>query len=148
MRITRVVGRPRKTLNDLPANWKQLLLDSATIGGGRRDWQAILKIHNNTWDSWIKSIDEFKVTIEEVKIISQAWWEMQGRRLVNGSKGNGTIWAINMKNRFGWGYKKNASADDTESPWVKNDCFIVTATISQTEATQAYIAFCSREGDK
>lgn len=109
MQTKRAVGRPRKTLNDLPNNWKQLMLDSANDGGGRAEWQAILGISNNTWDGWMRNLEEFKVAVEEAKTLCQVWWEKQGRRLVTGANGNGTIWAINMKNRFGWGNKTNMS---------------------------------------
>jgi hypothetical protein len=143
MQKKRAVGRPRKTLNDLPNNWKQLMLASAKNGGGRAEWQAFLGVSNNTWDGWMKNSEEFKVAVEEAKILCQVWWENQGRRLVTGANGNGTIWAINMKNRFGWRYKANTSSD-IENPTQTNESAFISAHMTQAEASQIYMDFCSR----
>lgn len=74
--------------------------------------RAYLATHCGTfsqdlWERFIKEIDEFSVTIKKGKLISNAWWERQGRESLRDKTFNPTLWYMNMRNRFGWRDNEN-----------------------------------------
>lgn len=96
-------GRPRTSLKDLPEDWEAQLIALAQQGAGRVEWQCALGVHNTAYLTLLEDSQEFRAVIARCKLLYQAWWEKLGRRGAAGQvEINGTVWALNMKNRFKW----------------------------------------------
>lgn len=101
------VGRPKETLDSLPDNWKETLLQLYKEGGSDEEAKAIIwemrgSFSNNLWDRWMEEEPEFWETIKSGRILSQAWWTYKGRKSLENPAFSYTGWYMNMKNRFGW----------------------------------------------
>lgn len=113
----RPVGRPRTTVNDLPENWKQIMLDCGQEGGSAVEMRCLLGIAQTAWETLLEDSEEFRVTAKTAKDLCEVWWERRGREMTTGSEGNATVWIFNMKNRFNWRDKQeiemNANVHNT-----------------------------------
>jgi len=115
-----VMGRPRTTVADLPAEWESMMREAAQDGASAVEIRCILGIGESAWETLIEDDADFRRTVKESKDLCQVWWERQGRKMSCGeSDGNATTWIFNMKNRFGWHDKQqvdNISSDGSMSP--------------------------------
>lgn len=102
MATKRPVGRPRTTINDLPVNWRDLVIDCGQEGGSAVEMRCLLGIAQSAWETLLKDSEDFRVTVKNAQDLCQVWWERQGRHMTTGADGNATVWIFNMKNRFGW----------------------------------------------
>lgn len=118
------VGRPRTKLEDIPENWRQIMIEAAQEGGSKVEAMAALGIYKKAWATLVEDYpDEFGATVEECDILCQTWWEAQGRKMTTGSPGSAVVWKFNMQNRFNWREKTDAehtSPDGSMSPRGKN----------------------------
>lgn len=115
----RKVGRPRTTTNDLPEDWKQIMLDIGQEGGSAVEARCMLGISESAWRTLLEDSDEFRSTEKTRQALCEIWWERRGREMATGSDGNATVWIFNMKNRFGWRDKQDidhSSKDGSMSP--------------------------------
>lgn len=64
------------------------------------------KFSQVTWDALKEREAEFLLTIQQSKILCQAWWEKMSRKSLKSKNFQTGSWYANMKNRFGW-YDKN-----------------------------------------
>lgn len=101
------VGRPKETLDSLPEDWKETLLQLYKEGGSDEEAKAIIwemrgSFSNNLWDRWMEEEPEFWETIKSGRVFSQAWWTYKGRKSLENPNFSYTGWYMNMKNRFGW----------------------------------------------
>jgi len=115
----RQVGRPRTTINDLPKDWKQLVLDCGQEGGSAVEMRCLLGIGESAWGTLLEDSEDFRRTVKQAQDLCNVWWERQGRRMATGADGNATVWVFNMKNRFGWHDKQHldhTSSDGSMSP--------------------------------
>ncbi len=71
-----------------------------------------LGISRKTLYNWIKKYPEFAEAVAEGEALSQRWWEDRGRDACTNGEFNGTVWALNMKNRFGWRDKHEHTGED------------------------------------
>ena len=117
-KVERPTGRPRTTVDDLPSNWKKLMLDCGQDGGSATEARVLLGIGNSAWDTLLKDSSIFRETEKRRKALSEVWWERQGRKMAVGAEGNATVWIFNMKNRFGWRDKQEI---DSTHRLVKDD---------------------------
>ena len=95
-------GRTRKTLKDLPVNWKSLILKEMGSGASQKEIMAELKIGSQLFYDLIKRDEEFSNTIKKGIELAEAWWMKQGRINLQNRKFSAVLWYMNMKNRFGW----------------------------------------------
>lgn len=114
-------GRPKKTTNDLPDNWKGIMLEIAEGGGSELECRHAIGISESLWYRLKEEDQEFSQTIKSCKDVCQIWWERLGRNMSTGAieKGNSTTWIFNMKNRFGWHDKQqvdHTSSDSSMTP--------------------------------
>ena len=98
----RPVGRPRTTVNDLPADWREIVMDCGQNGQSAVTIRCKLGIATSAWETLLEDSQDFRETIKEAKILCEHWWEERGREMAMGLDGNATVWIFNMKNRFGW----------------------------------------------
>ncbi len=106
-------GRPKKTLKELPANWKSSVLDQMKEGASIEEITCLLGISYPTYDRLCREEPEFSETIKRGKQLSKAWWMKQGRlNLFTDPKSfSYTGWYMNMKNRFGWTDKQETNVN-------------------------------------
>ena len=95
------VGRPRTTVEDLPANWKEIMADCGQEGGSAVEVRCSLGIGESAWGTLLEDSEEFQQAEEQRQMLCQVWWEKQGRRMVVTGDGSASVWIFNMKNRFG-----------------------------------------------
>lgn len=113
------MGRPRTTVNDLPADWKQIIMDCGQEGGSAVEMRCLLGIGQTAWETLLKDSSEFQLTVKAAQDLCAVWWERRGRDMATGGDGNATVWIFNMKNRFGWRDKQEVdhrSGDGSMSP--------------------------------
>lgn len=113
------MGRPRTTVNDLPADWKQIIMDCGQEGGSAVEMRCLLGIGQTAWETLLKDSSEFQLTVKAAQDLCAVWWERRGRDMATGKDGNATVWIFNMKNRFGWRDKQEVdhrSGDGSMSP--------------------------------
>lgn len=96
------VGRPRTTVNDLPANWKQIMTDCGTEGGSAVEVRCLLGIAMSAWETLLDDSEEFREAEKIRQELCEVWWHRQGRRMTQDGQGSSAVWIFNMKNRFGW----------------------------------------------
>lgn len=114
----RPVGRPRTTVNDLPADWKELMIDEAQKGGGPTAFMVRLKIGTHALETLLTDDADFRSTYEDCLLLCRYWWETTGRELASGEreKGNATVWSLNMTNRFNWRSTRSEVIGDKDNP--------------------------------
>lgn len=102
-----VGGRPKKSVDLLPENWEDQILELYEEGASDKEIKLLIhswlgSFSNDLWDRWLKEEDRFSETIKKGKLMSEVWWEKQGRRNLTFKDFNATLWYMNMKNRFSW----------------------------------------------
>lgn len=115
----RPVGRPRTTLDDLPFDWRDIVLECGQEGQSAVTIRCKLGIGMSAWETLLEDYEEFRQTVKSAKALCEHWWEERGREMAMGGEGNATVWIFNMKNRFGWHDKHQVdsiSSDGSMSP--------------------------------
>lgn len=110
----RPVGRPRTTVNDLPENWRQIMLDCGQDGGSATECRCLLGIAQTAWTTLLEDSEEFRIAEKERQALCEVWWERQGRKMTVEGQGNATVWIFNMKNRFGWRDRQEIDHSSTD----------------------------------
>jgi hypothetical protein len=101
--MTNPVGRPRKTLKDLPNNWQLMCQEMGREGHFDVDLRVRLGITKETFYSLLENEPEFYETINEFRELSQNWWNSipkKGFRDGTSKNLNSNLYALIMRNRF------------------------------------------------
>lgn len=96
------LGRPTKTLEDLPKDWENMVISLMSEGGSKKEVITELKIGSQLFYEFISRYEEFSNAIKRGEELSESFWEKQGRINLYNKGFNTALWYINMKNRFGW----------------------------------------------
>ena len=99
------VGRPKKTIADLPKGWQKKMLEAANEGKSELSIRVSVlgNIAHDTWERLIAEEPEFSETVKHCRGLIQNWWEELGRQgATTEVPVNPTMWIFNMKNRFDW----------------------------------------------
>ena len=112
------MSRPKKTLEDLPENWKDMMIEIAKNGGSDVKLRVALGcISDDLWYRFIAEEPEFSRTVKKCKLLCQQWWENVGQEgMFMGGKDNpfnATVYTFNMKNRFNWADRVENKTDVT-----------------------------------
>ena len=110
------VGRPRTKVEDLCADWKDIMMAEAQDGGGPTAYMVKLGIGHSALQTLLTDSEEFRNTFEACILLQQYWWETQGRKMAAGADGNATVWSLNMTNRFNWRSGRNEVVGDKNAP--------------------------------
>ena len=102
----REVGRPLEPFK-LWDNWNNEILGLYKEGASDVEIKSLIYFNrgsfsNDLWERWLRDSEEFSETIKAGKMLSEAWWCIQGRTNLKVPVFNYTGWYMNMKNRFGW----------------------------------------------
>jgi hypothetical protein len=98
----RKIGRPPKTLRNLPKGWQDHILDEMAQGASLEEIKADFSISDAVYYRFMKEYDVFAEFIARGKQLSKAWWLKTGRQQMFNKEFSFTGWYMNMKNRFGW----------------------------------------------
>ena len=111
------MGRPRTTVDDLPGDWREIMLACGDEGASAVECRHRLGIAQTAWETLLKDSEEFRVTEKRARDACNVWWERLGRRLAADGGGNSGVWIFNMKNRFGWRdlHQDRDASEDTPS---------------------------------
>lgn len=113
------VGRPRTTVDDLPADWQEIMQECGQEGGSATEARCLLGIGESAWGTLLQDSVEFQRAEKERQALCAVWWERQGRRMTTDGQGSAAVWVFNMKNRFGWRDRieqDNVSSDGSMTP--------------------------------
>lgn len=117
-------GRPLASLDSLPDNWYDDILELYREGGSDVEAKAMIyewrgSFSNDLFDRWMIDEPQFSETIKMGRMLSEAWWNKNGRINLQNKDFNYTGWYMQMKNRFGWKDKQevdNKSSDGSMTP--------------------------------
>jgi len=110
--------RPKKTIKDLPKNWKRLVLKEMEVGASKQEIKVLFHISNDLFDRFMKEDKEFSETILYGVDLAEAWWLRQGRTNLKNKQFNAHLWYMNMKNRFSWRDRQATDITSGEGPIV------------------------------
>ena len=101
--IVKQLKRPRGRPTMYDPTWmKSCVIDMGSEGASKAEMAAELGISKDTFHEWVKKHEDFAESVKEATLLSQVWWEKNGRRAIFNSQGfNVTGWIFQMKNRFG-----------------------------------------------
>ena len=72
----------------------------------------IMRLTQGKFRSLYESNEGFHEAVDLGRVMSQAWWMKTGRRNLTNRTFNTSLWAFNMKNRFGWAEKTDNTTQD------------------------------------
>lgn len=111
--MTNPIGRPKRTLESLPQDWKAQVESLYVEGASDAEIKHALKLSNDLFARWLLDEPEFAEAVKAGRLASEAWWARLGRKGAAGESSiNPTTWIFNMKNRFGWRDKQELSGVD------------------------------------
>ena len=115
------VGRPKESLESLPDNWHEEVLELYSEGAADVEIKALIYQWRGTfscdlWNRWMKEDEEFSITIKKGRMLSESWWNKSGRKNLKEKDFSYTGWYMNMKNRFGWRDKQETTLQGGDKP--------------------------------
>lgn len=121
------MARPKEDIKDLPDNWYDLILDLYKVGASDVEIKGLIyewrgSFSNDLWDRWLDEEVEFSETIKTGRILSECWWNKNGRENLKNKDFNYTGWYMQMKNRFNWTDRTDLTSKDKE---IKNNAVTV-----------------------
>lgn len=112
-------GRPQEPCKLTNQDFEEILL-LYKEGASDVEIKALIydkrgRFSNDLWDRWLEDEEIFSEIIKRGRILSQLWWEKQGRISLKDKDFNYTGWYMNIKNRFkkDWMEKQSVDIDVT-----------------------------------
>lgn len=84
-------------------------LDLYREGAGDVEIAEHLSMTMKQFRSLCEDNEAFRSFVEKGSTVAQAWWWRQGRKNLANKTFNATMWAFNMKNRYGWAEKTDTN---------------------------------------
>ena len=111
-----------KSVDDLPKNWKEIMMECALQGKGASSFMVFLGICHTALNNLLRDSDEFARHYESCLRVQRAWFEDKGLEMMVTGRGQPQIWSLMMANQFGWrSAKAEISGDVTKPLQVKVD---------------------------
>lgn len=121
--MTKELGRPLITLEDLAPNWREIMHAIYGEGGSDAEVKVALAIpparamSNDLWDAMQKREPIFSEAVKEGKVLSEAWWARLGQKgITMGKRFNGVPYIFNMHNRFSDNWKNKQDVQHSGDP--------------------------------
>jgi hypothetical protein len=108
----------KKTLKNLPTNWKEILLQIGREGGMNVHFQNAMNLSRPTFIQFEEEYEEFGEVMEEARRLSEEWWVGKAMEAFEGGKSkmfNQHLWGFIMKNRFPLEWKDKTEMDITSN---------------------------------
>ena len=100
------IGRPTKYKEE----YCNKVIEWMAEGQSKVEVCANIGIYYDTFLSWQEKFPEFLESVKRGEKLCEAWWERLGRQGATCERDiNPTTWIFNMKNRFNWSDKVDAS---------------------------------------
>lgn len=106
------------TLEKLPPNWKEMMIQIGKEGGMHVHYANALGVARATLDVLERDYEDFALTLEEAKRYSEEWWIHKAMEAFEGGKSkmfNQHLWGFIMKNRFPMDWKDKTEMDITSN---------------------------------
>lgn len=103
MSTGRPIGRPKKTLNDLPEGWEIRLREMGQEGMLDIDAIVYLGIGKQLFYEWVETNEDFSNAVQEMRDLSHTWWSSIPRKGFKDGKSkdvNSNLWHLVMRNKF------------------------------------------------
>ena len=98
------MGRPTKYKKE----FCDTVIDNMAEGLSFEACCGVIGISKDTGYRWIKEHDDFSDAKKRGDVLSQLWWENQGKKgMFWGKDFNATVWVFAMKNRHDWSDRKD-----------------------------------------
>lgn len=97
------IGRPKKTLNDLPDGWEIRLREMGQEGMLDIDAIVYLGIGKQLFYEWVETNEDFSNAVQEMRDLSHTWWSSIPRKGFKDGKSkdvNSNLWHLVMRNKF------------------------------------------------
>jgi hypothetical protein len=97
------IGRPKKTLNDLPQGWQTICLEMGREGYFDVDVRVRLGISKHIFYEFMEEYPEFTETINEFRDLSHTFWNSIPRKAFKNGESkniNSNLFSLVMRNRF------------------------------------------------
>ena len=102
-RTNKPLGRPKKSIDEFPKDWKEQLIKMGSEGQMDIDAKVYLNVSNDTFDRLLRDEPDFLEIVSMMRQASHSWWG----RLPRESFGSGTsrqmnsqLYSLIMRNRF------------------------------------------------
>lgn len=118
-----------------------VIIDLMADGASIVEVCANLGVTRTSFYRWLADKDKIplKEAVEAGELLSQAWWENQGRTSLRDDMFNSTLWYMNMKNRFKWADKQEITG--------ANGGAIETHEIGEKETDKRIIELLNKLGE-
>jgi hypothetical protein len=116
MENNRSVGRPKKTLADLPTNWELTLYELGSQGKFDMDAKVSLGISNDLFERLMNEEPKFSEAISKMRQLSETWWtSISIKAFQNGTSKNvnSNLYALMMRNAFKNNWNTTSNVDIT-----------------------------------
>ena len=108
----------KKTLDNLPSNWAEIMISIGREGGIEVHVQNALGISRHVFHRFVEEYEEFEKVYEEYKRLSEQWWIDKAMDAFGDGKSkmfNQHLWSFIMKNRFSYNWKEKTEMDITSN---------------------------------
>lgn len=94
-------------------NWVQKAIAEYKEGASDIEVCDVLGISKSTFDQQYANNSTFRELVDLGRLASTAFWYRTGRKNLTNRQFNTTLWAFNMKNRYGWAEKSESTSTTT-----------------------------------
>jgi len=110
------MSQTEKIFDRLPDTWQNDLLEMYDNGASDREVMRAFELSHGAWKSLCDDtmLSNFGELVDYGRMLSRAWWELQGRKNLFTKSFNTALWSLNMKNRFGWSEKSEQSVTNVD----------------------------------
>lgn len=90
-------------------SWAMNIIEYYKQGYSDAEVAAEMSIPMREFNTMLTDNPTFAKLVDFGRTLSLAWWESQARKNINNKNFNYSVWALTMKNKFGWADKVETS---------------------------------------